>query len=106
MRGLGQFDARGDCGGVLRRRGKVHVQRFGRVEFGDRQRPDQVVEVTPIALANGLEIFDPVKHNLRVENGSDVSGFFERVGSRPVGLFINDGFVILNPACAQPRSRG
>ena len=34
MRGVGQFDAGGDFGGLQRRCGKVRVQRFGRVEFG------------------------------------------------------------------------
>ena len=45
MRGVGQLDTGGNSGRVQRRRGEVHVQRLGSVELGDRQRPDQIVEV-------------------------------------------------------------
>ena len=54
MRGVGQLDTGGNSGRVQRRRGEVHVQRLGSVELGDRQRPDQIVEVTRVALSDWL----------------------------------------------------
>ena len=98
MRGVRQFDARGDLGGMQGRRGKVHVQRLGRVIFGDRQRPDQIVEVARITLSDRLEVPHAIKHYLGIENRGDKSGFFERVGSSPIQLCIDDNVVVLNPA--------
>ena len=50
MRVVGQFDSRGDFGGVQRRCGEVRVQSLARIELGDRQRPNQIVEVARVAL--------------------------------------------------------
>lgn len=62
---------------MQRRRGKVHVQCLGSVEFRDRQRPDEIVEVTRISLSDWLKVLYAIKHNTRVQDGSNVRGFFE-----------------------------
>lgn len=46
IRVVGQLHARGDLGGVQRRRGEIGVHRIIRIEFGDRQRPDEIAEVS------------------------------------------------------------
>lgn len=79
MRGCGQIDARGDRGGVERRSGEVDVKRLGRIEFGDRQRPDQIVEMARVALADRLEILDAIEHDARIQNSDNISGFLPRI---------------------------
>ena len=75
MRLHGQFDARrnfrrSECGG-----GDVRMQDLTRIELGDREGPNQIVEVARIALPDRLQILDAIQHDLRVEDGGDVSCF-------------------------------
>ena len=66
MRSLRKFNADGDCGGMQRSCSKVSMQNINSVVLRDRQRPDQIIEVTRVALTNRLKIFDAIEHNSRV----------------------------------------
>ena len=63
MRFGGKLDIRGDVGCMQRCRCKVGMKRLRRVELGDRQRPDQIVEVARVALSDWLEILHTVKYD-------------------------------------------
>lgn len=77
VRVFGQFNARGDIRGVERLRCKVGVNRVVRIEFGYRQRPNEIVKVARIALTDRLKVLDAVEHDAGVEHGGYISGFFE-----------------------------
>ena len=80
------------------------MQDLCRIEFGDGQSPDKVVEIARVALPDRLKIADAIEHDRRVQDGCYVRSFFERVGCRQISLVVNDDIVLLKPACAQPRS--
>jgi len=69
MRGVRQYDVRGNLGGLERRRGKVYMQRFTRVKFGDRQSPDEIVEMAGIPLTDRLETSYSFEYDFRIQDG-------------------------------------
>jgi hypothetical protein len=63
MRVVGKLDARSDFGGVQRRRARSACSASAASNSGTGQRSDQIVEVTRVALSDGLEIPDAIEHD-------------------------------------------
>ena len=80
MRGVGQRNACGDLSGAERRRGKILVQRVGGVELGNRQRPDQIVEVPWVALSDRLTNKRPCRRLHRRLRASTRLAVFRKQG--------------------------
>jgi len=68
---VGERDGGGDGLGVRRGGGEVAVQGLGGVVLGDRQGPDEVVEVALVALAVRLEVGDLGEDGGTVEEGDE-----------------------------------
>ncbi len=70
--------------------GKVAVKKFGVVVFGDRQGPNQIVEVTFVGLTVRLQVGDLCERGGAVEDTDQVSGFRFRPNIRPLSLVFDD----------------
>ena len=78
------------------------MHRVGVVVFRDRQRPDQIVEVTLVALAVRLEVGNFGQNRSTIDQAYEVSCLARGMRGHPVGAVI-DQHIMLVETCALNR---